>query len=69
LAHQEMVAALEYAGYDCASVFGFGGHSRNHGGSIFPQTLVWAFSDPGTAFDPPDDPAAAAAARAVASKL
>lgn len=69
LAHQEMVAALSYAGYDCASVFGFGGHSRNHGGSIFPQTLEWVFSAPGVAFNPPDDPAAAAAAATVAPKL
>lgn len=60
LAHREMVSALGYAGYDCASVFGFGGHSRNHGGSIFPQTLTWAFSEPGTTFEAPEDPAATA---------
>ena len=53
-----MVAALDYAGYDCASVYGSGGHSRNHGGSIFPETLTWIFSEPGTEFMAPADPAA-----------
>ena len=28
-----MVTALSYAGYDCAHIFGEGGHSRRHGGA------------------------------------
>lgn len=45
LANKEMAAALEYSGYDYKYVFGTGGHSLHHGGSIFPETLRWLWSD------------------------
>jgi enterochelin esterase family protein len=45
LANQQMAAALEYAGYDYKFVFGKGGHSRNHGGAILPDSLRWLWRD------------------------
>ena len=51
-AHKQMVTALSYAGYDCAHIFGEGGHSRRHGGSVFPQTMVWALGGDGAVFEP-----------------
>ncbi len=41
LANQEMAAALKFAGYDHQFVYGDGGHTGKHGGSIFPDTLRW----------------------------
>lgn len=41
LANQTMASALEYAGYDYSFEFGVGGHSLNHGGSIFAESLRW----------------------------
>ncbi|MDA0350775.1 MAG: alpha/beta hydrolase-fold protein [Chloroflexi bacterium] len=41
LANKQLVAALEYAGYDYRFVFGEGGHSRRHGGAIFADSLRW----------------------------
>jgi len=41
LANQEMAAALKYSGYDYKFVYGDGGHTGKHGGSIFPDTLRW----------------------------
>ena len=40
-----MAAALKFAGYDYTFVFGDGGHSGKHGGSIFPDTLRWLWRD------------------------
>jgi enterochelin esterase-like enzyme len=45
LANQDMAAALKFAGYDYKFVFGDGGHSGKHGGSIFPDTLRWLWRD------------------------
>ena len=45
LANQEMAAALKYSGYDYKFVFGDGGHTGKHGGSIFPDTLRWVWRD------------------------
>jgi enterochelin esterase family protein len=45
LANREMAAALKFAGYDHALVFGSGGHSGAHGGAIFPDTLRWLWRD------------------------
>ena len=56
-AHHQMVTALSYAGYDCAHIFGEGGHSRRHGGAVFPQTLVWALGGEGAVFEPAEMPA------------
>jgi len=41
LANRNMAAALEYRDYDFRFVFGVGGHTLMHGGSIFPETLRW----------------------------
>ena len=45
LANQQMDAALRYRNYDSKSVFGKGGHTSNHGGSIFPNTMRWIWRD------------------------
>jgi enterochelin esterase family protein len=45
LANQDMAAALKFSGYDHRFVFGDGGHSGKHGGSIFPDTLRWLWRD------------------------
>ena len=45
LANQEMASALAYRGYDYQYIFGEGGHSLKHGGSIFPDTLRWLWRD------------------------
>lgn len=41
LANKTMANALDYAGYDYRFEFGHGGHSLNHGGSIFADSLRW----------------------------
>ena len=41
LANNTMATALDYAGYDYHFEFGHGGHSLNHGGSIFADSLRW----------------------------
>jgi enterochelin esterase-like enzyme len=45
LLNQEMASSLAYCGYDYKFIFGEGGHSLNHGGSIFPETLRWIWRD------------------------
>lgn len=45
LANRSMASALEYQGYDYQFVFGEGGHTLKHGGSIFPDTLRWLWRD------------------------
>ena len=45
LANQQMDAALRFKDYDSKFVMGVGGHSGNHGGSIFPDTLRWIWRD------------------------
>jgi enterochelin esterase family protein len=44
LANRQMAAALEYSGYQSRFVFGEGGHSLRHGGSIFADSLRWLVS-------------------------
>ncbi|MGP8248159.1 MAG: SMP-30/gluconolactonase/LRE family protein [Bryobacteraceae bacterium] len=41
LGAQDMVSALEYAGYDVTHVWGTEGHNSKHGGSILPEALRW----------------------------
>jgi enterochelin esterase-like enzyme len=41
LANQTIASALDYAGYDYRFEFGRGGHSLNHGGALFAQSLRW----------------------------
>jgi enterochelin esterase family protein len=45
IAHQNMVAALEYRGYDYRSAFGDGGHSPKHLAAILPDALTWLWRD------------------------
>jgi enterochelin esterase family protein len=45
LSSQDMAAALKFAGYDYQFVFGDGGHTGKHGGSIFPDTMRWLWRD------------------------
>lgn len=40
-ANKAMASALEFAGYDYRFEFGVGGHSLNHGGTLFAETLRW----------------------------
>lgn len=41
LANQQMAAALKFMKYDYQFVYGDGGHTGKHGGSIFPDSLRW----------------------------
>ena len=41
----KLVTALEEKNYDYKYVFGEGGHSGNHGGTVFPDTLRWLWRD------------------------
>ena len=45
LANQQMAAALKFMGYDYKFVFGDGGHTGKHGGSIFPDSLRWLWRE------------------------
>jgi enterochelin esterase family protein len=45
LANQQMAAALKFMNYDYKTVWGEGGHSGKHGGSIFPDSLRWLWRD------------------------
>ena len=41
LGNQDVAAALAYREYDYQFVYGEGGHTLEHGASIFPDTLRW----------------------------
>ncbi len=41
LANQEMLSALEFAGYDVQHAWGDGAHDSKHGASILPDALRW----------------------------
>ena len=45
LSNQQMAAALKFAQWDYKAVWGEGGHSGKHGGTIFPDTLRWLWRD------------------------
>jgi enterochelin esterase family protein len=45
VANHNMAAALEEMDYDYKYVLGEGGHSGNHGGAIFPDTMRWLWRD------------------------
>ena len=45
LANQEMLSALEFAGYDVTHVWGDGAHDGKHGGAILPDALRWLWRD------------------------
>ena len=44
-ANFKMAAALEEMDYDYKFVFGEGGHSGNHGGTVFPDAMRWLWRD------------------------
>ncbi len=45
LANQEMLSALQFAGYDVKNEWGDGGHTGKHGGAIFPDAMRWLWRD------------------------
>ena len=45
VANQDMLSALEFAGYDVKHEWGDGGHSGKHGGPILPEVLRWLWRD------------------------
>jgi len=45
LANQEMLSALQFAGYDVKHEWGDGGHNGKHGGAIFPDAMRWLWRD------------------------
>lgn len=45
LANQEMYSALQFAGYESEFVVGTLGHSGQHCGAIFPDTMRWLWKD------------------------
>ena len=45
MANQEMLSALEFAGYDVSHVWGEGGHDSRHATAIFPAALRWLWRD------------------------
>lgn len=45
IANQDMLSALEFAGYDVNHVWGDGGHNSRHATAIFPDALRWLWRD------------------------
>jgi len=45
IANQDMASSLKFRKYDYQFVFGEGGHTLKHGGSILPETLRWLWRD------------------------
>jgi sugar lactone lactonase YvrE len=45
LANQEMLSALEFAGYDVNHAWGDGGHNGKHATAVFPDALRWLWRD------------------------
>ncbi len=45
LANQEMLSALEFAGYDVNHMWGEGGHNHKHATAVFPDALRWLWRD------------------------
>jgi gluconolactonase len=45
VANQDMLSALEFAGYDVKHEWGDGGHNGKHGGAIFPEAMRWLWRD------------------------
>jgi len=45
LANEEMLSALQFAGYDTTNVWGDGAHNGKQGGSIFPDAMRWLWRD------------------------
>lgn len=45
VANQDMLASLEWAGYEVNHEWGQGGHNRKHGNAIFPDAMRWLWKD------------------------
>jgi sugar lactone lactonase YvrE/predicted esterase len=45
VANQDMLSALQFAGYDVKHEWGDGGHNGKHGGAIFPDAMRWLWRD------------------------
>ncbi len=45
VANQDMLASLEWAGYEVNHAWGEGEHNRKHGSAIFPEVLRWLWQD------------------------
>ncbi len=45
LANQEMLSALEFAGYEVNHIWGDGAHNGKHATAIFPDALRWLWKD------------------------
>jgi sugar lactone lactonase YvrE/enterochelin esterase-like enzyme len=45
VANQDMLASLQWAGYEVNHAWGQGGHNRKHGNAILPEVLRWLWQD------------------------
>ncbi len=45
IANQDMLSALQFAGYDVTNAWGGGGHDGKHATAIFPDALRWLWRD------------------------
>jgi gluconolactonase len=45
IANQDMLSALEFAGYDVNHIWGDGGHNGKHATAIFPEAMRWLWRD------------------------
>ena len=45
IANQDMLSALQYAGYDVKHAWGEGEHNSRHASAIFPEVLRWLWRD------------------------
>jgi len=45
VANQDMLASLQFSGYDVKHAWGDGGHNAKHGASILPDALRWLWRD------------------------
>jgi sugar lactone lactonase YvrE/predicted alpha/beta superfamily hydrolase len=45
IANQDMLSALDYAGYDVRHQWGEGAHNSRHAAAIFPEALRWLWRD------------------------
>lgn len=45
VANQDMLASLEWAGYEVEHAWGEGAHNRKHGNAIFPEVMKWLWQE------------------------
>lgn len=56
IANQDMLSALQFAGYDVRHAWGDGGHDGRHGAQIFPDAMRWLWRDYPAAVAKPHSP-------------